>query len=656
MTEPRETGNLALQKLNYILSWPWVRIFSWGLFFALLYSVRGFFTVIFLTFIISYIACNVVNGIAGLFGRWELLRKLVVLVTYAVFLFVAYSGGRFLAPHIVEQGRGVANTVSQFVNRGLDKIIPEWWARWQYSRFEGTRKYQEELEKMRRAQDLKKLSWESFKKYAAKLRADFRRLEVERRGRDALEKARGTDQFKNAFQAYLKERIARETDPAVLERRKREEEAKLLSVLGQSEFENFKRMKGAQYQSWLADKVIRTLIEELPSEKVAQLRKTFEEEFVRKEGEKAVARAEGTPEWEANFKKYYESVQHPPPYDYPYEKFVQLERAPTNEAFVSLWGEETAREQGEQALKRRFKEKKIAEFAKAAEERLTKAGLNDLIKSTAAKVLPTLASWLTMGINYTFTFALHLILSVLFSFIIVWDMPRLRRGVELLAHSRIRRLYYEIVPDLAALGNLMGRAFQAQALIAIANTVLTLLALVLLGVTNRAFLCTIVFICSFIPVAGSVISTVPIALVGLQMGGIMLALKLIGAIILIHFFESWILNPKILGDMLHLHPLLVLIILIVGGHYFGIWGLLLGVPVCVYIIRYVILHGVDPSVLRRLAPKMALAEARAGGTGFGRSQEPPEAPERDDTETERPHASVRSGSGGARSEPGGDPD
>ena len=113
----------------------------------------------------------------------------------------------------------------------------------------------------------------------------------------------------------------------------------------------------------------------------------------------------------------------------------------------------------------------------------------------------------------------------------------------------------------------------------------------MLGVPHRTFLCSIVFICSFIPVVGVVISSIPIAVVCLQLpGGLVLALEMVGCILIIHFIETTLLNPKIMGDMLKVHPLLVLVILLVGEHFFGVWGLLLGVPVSVYIFRFVILR------------------------------------------------------------------
>mgnify|MGYP000461717648 CR=1 FL=1 len=45
----------------------------------------------------------------------------------------------------------------------------------------------------------------------------------------------------------------------------------------------------------------------------------------------------------------------------------------------------------------------------------------------------------------------------------------------------------------------------------------------------------------------------------------------------IHAIEATLLSPKIVGKILHLHPVLVLAVLVIGEHLFGLWGLLLGV-------------------------------------------------------------------------------
>jgi predicted PurR-regulated permease PerM len=50
-------------------------------------------------------------------------------------------------------------------------------------------------------------------------------------------------------------------------------------------------------------------------------------------------------------------------------------------------------------------------------------------------------------------------------------------------------------------------------------------------------------------------------------------------IIGIHQVEANLLNPKIIGVAAKLHPVLVVFSLLVGEHYFGLWGALLAVPV-----------------------------------------------------------------------------
>lgn len=48
------------------------------------------------------------------------------------------------------------------------------------------------------------------------------------------------------------------------------------------------------------------------------------------------------------------------------------------------------------------------------------------------------------------------------------------------------------------------------------------------------------------------------------------------------------LNPLIYGRHLRLHPLAVLVILVIAEHLVGVWGLLLGVPIAAFVLKYVI--------------------------------------------------------------------
>jgi len=180
---------------------------------------------------------------------------------------------------------------------------------------------------------------------------------------------------------------------------------------------------------------------------------------------------------------------------------------------------------------------------------------------------------------------LTMLLALLFSFLISMDIARLAREIESLRLSRLHDFYEQTAQPVVRFAWVVGKSIQAQAMIACVNTLLTLIGLVILGVPNLTVLSFIVFLCSFIPVLGVFISTVPTVLVALNGGGISTALAVVGLVILIHIIEAYLLNPLIYGHHLKLNPVLVLIILYVGHHAFGIWGMLLGVPVTYYFIH-----------------------------------------------------------------------
>jgi predicted PurR-regulated permease PerM len=178
-----------------------------------------------------------------------------------------------------------------------------------------------------------------------------------------------------------------------------------------------------------------------------------------------------------------------------------------------------------------------------------------------------------------------LLLSLIFSFLIVLDLPRLREEVEAIRASRIGWLYEEVRGTVVDFGATLGRTLESQAVIALVNTLLTFLGLSFLGVPSKFLLSMIVFLCSFIPVLGVFISTTPIGLIALSTGGFTLLLECVAMVTLIHIIEAYVLNPRITGSFVHLNPVFVLAVLFIGEHLFGVWGLILGVPVAVTLLR-----------------------------------------------------------------------
>lgn len=180
-----------------------------------------------------------------------------------------------------------------------------------------------------------------------------------------------------------------------------------------------------------------------------------------------------------------------------------------------------------------------------------------------------------------------LLLSLLFSFLIVLDLSRLKVEVRGLERSRLHDLYVETAEPVVRFAAVLAKSFRAQAMIALTNTVMTLIGFMILRLPNVALLSIVVFFFSFIPVLGVFISTTPAVLVAINVGGYTRGIEVVILVTIVHLIEAYVLNPFIYGQHLKLNPVLVLIILFVGHHFFGIWGMVLGVPVAYYFLYYV---------------------------------------------------------------------
>ncbi len=185
---------------------------------------------------------------------------------------------------------------------------------------------------------------------------------------------------------------------------------------------------------------------------------------------------------------------------------------------------------------------------------------------------------------------LQLGVSFVLSFMMVWDLPRIAEGVESLKSSRVAPIYNTVAPSVKVFATLFGKALQAQSRIALVNTVLTALGMWALSIPGAGLLSVIVFICGFIPIAGVIISTVPIGFVALTEYGFMKLALVLLMITGVHFVEAYGLNPAIYSAHLKLHPLLVLTVLVVAEHSLGVWGLLLAVPLTVFTLDYCIYY------------------------------------------------------------------
>ena len=121
--------------------------------------------------------------------------------------------------------------------------------------------------------------------------------------------------------------------------------------------------------------------------------------------------------------------------------------------------------------------------------------------------------------------------------------------------------------------------------------VLCFIAMLFINSEYAALIAVIVGITNIIPFFGPFIGAVPSALLLLIVNPID-CLIFVVMIIILQQIDGNIIGPRILGDSVGLSSLWIMFAILVGGAYFGFFGMLLGVPV-VAVIYYVIKEFVD---------------------------------------------------------------
>ncbi|KZL94009.1 AI-2E family transporter [Clostridium magnum] len=180
--------------------------------------------------------------------------------------------------------------------------------------------------------------------------------------------------------------------------------------------------------------------------------------------------------------------------------------------------------------------------------------------------------------------SLNVFISLMLSMFFVLDKEKIVRFVHKFKTSKISCVYNHFEYFGTNFLNSFGKVIQAQFLIALVNSLLSVIFLWIMNFPQLMGLGFMIFILSFIPVAGTVVSLIPLSLIAFNIGGLIKVVSVIIMIALIHCLESYILNPKLMSDKTSLPIFFIFIILIVGKHFMGVWGLLLGIPLFIFIL------------------------------------------------------------------------
>lgn len=175
------------------------------------------------------------------------------------------------------------------------------------------------------------------------------------------------------------------------------------------------------------------------------------------------------------------------------------------------------------------------------------------------------------------------IIALILSYIFIIDREKLSLYLKTIEKSNFWFLYTEYKNILKKIVKTFWRAFKAQSFIALVNSILTTIWLLLIWFFNlgQTFpfiytLALIVFICWFIPFIWLIISSIPIFIVWYTMvWWFSVIFQILWLLIIIHLIEAYYLNPKIVSIMIHLPISLTFLVLLISEHFLGFAWLIL---------------------------------------------------------------------------------
>ncbi len=188
------------------------------------------------------------------------------------------------------------------------------------------------------------------------------------------------------------------------------------------------------------------------------------------------------------------------------------------------------------------------------------------------------------GIGGIIMLVYHLVFIPLSAYLFLSDREKINNWFRNLFAARERKKIDEFIDRLNVS---LARFFRGTLLLMLIVGSIIGFSLWILGIKYYLLLGIIAGFCNLIPNIGYIISFIPAIVIGLLSPAPVLNLiKIVSVYVGEQLLENLFLGPVIIGKSSRLHPVVVMIVLILGGALFGFWGVLLAVPATIFMREF----------------------------------------------------------------------
>ncbi len=170
---------------------------------------------------------------------------------------------------------------------------------------------------------------------------------------------------------------------------------------------------------------------------------------------------------------------------------------------------------------------------------------------------------------------LNIVLSMIIAYYFIKDTEGMKRGALMLVPKRMRNGLINLGREL---NSIITHFIQGQLLTALIVGLLETIGLYIVGVKYPFVLGVIGGVANMIPYFGPLLGAIPALAVAILQSPFKALLTAL-VFIIVQQIDNAFISPKIIEGKLGLHPVTTIIAVLIGGEFFGIIGMLVGVPV-----------------------------------------------------------------------------
>lgn len=197
-------------------------------------------------------------------------------------------------------------------------------------------------------------------------------------------------------------------------------------------------------------------------------------------------------------------------------------------------------------------------------------------------VLRNLMGQLTRGGQMIFGWIAYLVLVPVVTFYLLRDWDRLVAGV----HDLIPRHYERTVSQIAReCDAVLAEFLRGQLLVMACQAVVFVVGLLIVGLDLAFVIGIIAAVLSFVPYLGTIVGVTLAGVAAMiQFQDTVHLIGVLGVFGVAQALEGMVLSPLLVGDRIGLHPVAVIFAVMAGGQLFGIFGMLLALPVAAVVM------------------------------------------------------------------------